>query len=130
MKRIDLGLLIFRIYAGGFMVYLHGWNKILDGMDRWTKLGSSVGALGIHFAPALWGFLSAATEFFGGLCVLVGFKMRWAIPFLLINMFVAIYSQFAQGATFADVSDAAAYFLVYLGLWFTGAGRYSFDGSK
>jgi putative oxidoreductase len=127
MKKIDIGLLIIRIYAGGFIMYFHGWPKISGGIDKWTHLGSSVGSLGIHFAPALWGFLAACAEFFGGLCVLLGFRIRYIIPFLLINMLVAIYVQLSSGGALADASHAMEYFLVYLGLWFTGSGRYSLD---
>ena len=128
MKKIDLGLLIIRISAGGFIMYFHGWPKISGGIDKWIQLGSAMGSLGIHFAPAVWGFLSACAEFFGGLCVLLGFRIKFIIPFLLINMLVAIYDQLATGGnSWIDASHAMEYFLVYLGLWFTGSGKYSLD---
>ena len=41
-----------------------------------------------------------------------------------------LYSQFASGASFADASDAIAYFLVYLALAFTGPGKFSIDGAN
>jgi putative oxidoreductase len=127
MKRNDFGLLLIRISAGGFMMYFHGWEKIGGGTDKWTELGGSMNSLGIHFAPALWGFLSACIEFFGGLCVLLGFRIKYIIPFLLINMLVAIHAQFSGGSNLADASHAMEYFLVYAGLWFTGSGKYSLD---
>jgi putative oxidoreductase len=62
----DLGLLIIRFFIGGAMI-AYGVPKFMNGGDYLVEVGKSMGYLGIHFAPLLWGFLAALVEVMGAL---------------------------------------------------------------
>ena len=63
---IDIALLILRVGIG-IMFILHGYPKMMGGMEKWILLGSyGMSSLGIDYFPAFWGFMSAFSEFFGG----------------------------------------------------------------
>src|ERR1700712_3184051 len=99
------GLLIIRIGIGIMFIY-YGYPKLLGGPDGWEQLGHSMGSLGIHFFPTLWGFLSAVTETFGGILLMAGLFFRPVCILLLINMIVAIFFIFSKGESFFDASHA------------------------
>jgi hypothetical protein len=51
----------------------------MGGVQSWQWLGSQMSHVGITFAPQFWGFLAAASEFFGGICLVglhAGFLMK------------------------------------------------------
>lgn len=74
VQSMELGLLCLRVGIGLVFV-MHGWGKIID-VQQWHWLGSQMSHVGITFLPALWGFLAAAAEFVGGLCLVFGFATR------------------------------------------------------
>lgn len=70
------GWMILRV-GMGLLLMAHGLPKLLAGPDQWEKLGAmGMGALGIAFAPAVFGFLAAFSEAVGGLCVAFGLFTR------------------------------------------------------
>ena len=70
-QKIDLGLLIIRIGIGiSFMI--HGYPKLVGGVETWKELGEVMQMVGINFVPAFWGFMAAFAEFFGGLFLMLG----------------------------------------------------------
>ncbi len=122
----DYGLLIIRVGVGAvFMV--HGWPKITGGMEMWAGLGGAMGALGIGFAPALWGFMAAASEFVGGLLLMLGLLARPAALFMLFTMVVATVMQITGGDGFTAFSHPLKLVFVFAGLLLTGPGKYSID---
>lgn len=125
-KYRDLGLLILRIGIG-IMFMGHGLPKLLAGPEKWTMLGQAMNALGIGFAPATWGFMAAAAEFFGGLLLVLGFFTRPACFFLLCTMVVASYMHISKGDSFVRYSHAVESGILFLSLFFIGPGRYSLD---
>ena len=87
---IDIALLILRVGIG-IMFILHGYPKMMGGMEKWIGLGSyGMGSVGIDFFPAFWGFMAAFSEFFGGLMILFGIYIRYFSILLFITMLVAI----------------------------------------
>ena len=56
----DHGLVLLRVGLGAMMIG-HGWPKIVDGPERWERLGAAMGTFGIDFTPAFWGFMAAAS---------------------------------------------------------------------
>jgi putative oxidoreductase len=122
----DYGLLIIRVGVGAlFMV--HGWPKITGGMEMWAGLGGAMGVLGIGFAPSLWGFLAAASEFGGGLLLMLGLLARPATFFLLFTMLVASLMHITGGDGFATFSHPLKLVFVFAGLLLAGPGKYSID---
>lgn len=123
----DIGILILRIILGVEFIFLHGLPKLIGGPPRWTKTGEAMSNLGITFLPAFWGFMATATEFFGGILILVGLFTRSTSVFLTFTMIVAMMQHITRldpwGRIFHPMSLAA----VFLLLIFIGAGKYSLD---
>lgn len=79
-----LALLLLRIALGAVMV-AHGSHKVFGHLHDHAKL---VAGLGL---PGWMGYLSAFTEFLGGLLVLAGLFTRAAAFAICIDLFVAIW---------------------------------------
>ena len=73
-----------RIALGAIMV-THGYHKVFGGLHHHAQIVSSLGF------PAWMGYLSAFTEFLGGLLVLAGLFTRAAAFAICINLGVAIW---------------------------------------
>ena len=53
---IDIALLILRVGIG-IMFILHGYPKMMGGMEKWIGLGSyGMGSVGVDYFPALGGY--------------------------------------------------------------------------
>ncbi|MCU1300380.1 MAG: DoxX [Candidatus Sulfotelmatobacter sp.] len=76
-------LLVMRLALGAIIVD-HGYHKVFGGMHHHVQLVTSLGL------PAWSAYLSAFTEFFGGLLVLIGLFTRIAAFAICINLSVAI----------------------------------------
>ena len=122
----DHGLLIMRVGVGAVFM-MHGWPKITGGVEMWTGLGGAVGVFGIGFAPAFWGFMAAASEFFGGLLLALGLLSRPAAFFMLCTMIVASGMHISGGDGFARYSHPLKLVFVFAGLLLAGPGKYSID---
>lgn len=125
-KHRHVGLLVLRIGIG-LMFILHGAPKLFDGPEKWVKIGAAMASLGIGFAPAFWGFMAAVSEFFGGICLILGFVFRPACILLTITMLVAAISHLSRGDGIGGASHAIELGIVFLSLILIGAGRYSLD---
>ncbi len=123
---LDLGLLILRIGLGAMFIW-HGLPKLRDGPELWAKLGTAVGNFGIHFLPAFWGFLAAASEGIGGLLLLLGLLFRPAALSLFLTMVVAATFHLGKGDSLGIASHAIEAGIVFLSLVLIGPGRYSLD---
>jgi len=123
----DAGLLLMRAGVGLCFLFIHGLPKMTAGMPLWLKLGAAMGNLGIHFAPGFWGFMSAAAEFFGGACLVLGFLTRPAAAVMAFNMLVAVTMHLTMGQGLETASHALEDLFLFSGLIFTGAGRFSLD---
>ncbi|MBD3241973.1 MAG: DoxX family membrane protein [Chitinivibrionales bacterium] len=122
----DIGLLILRVGIG-IMFLFHGWPKLAGGPERWAGLGQAMSTFGITAAPALWGFLAAVSEFFGGLLLIAGLFTRPACMMMLATMLVASSMHLARGDGILGASHAIELGIVFLSLLFIGPGKYSID---
>ena len=124
-RLIDAGLLVLRIGIG-FMFIIHGAPKLFGGPESWQALGEmGMSTFGIGFGLSFWGFMAAFAEFFGGLCLIIGFLTRPFAILLFINMFVAAAMHLANGDGFKGASHAIEAGIVFLSLLISGPGRYS-----
>lgn len=128
---LSFGLLLIRLVIGVLMAF-YGYEKFthfdeMAASDFWAKNVSFLGMSG-KFPLALTIF----AEFFCSLLLIVGLFTRLALIPLLICMgyIVAIIGKFSiveAGDNGSNLNSAFVYFVIYLGLYFTGAGKYSFD---
>jgi len=79
-----LALLLMRLALGAIMV-AHGYDKVFGGLQHHAQMVASLGL------PAWLGYVSAFTEFFGGLLLLVGLFTRVAALGVCLDLFVAIW---------------------------------------
>lgn len=79
-----LALLLMRLALGAIMV-AHGYHKVFGGLQHHAHMVASMGI------PAWLGYVSAFTEFLGGLLILAGFFTRAAAVAVCINLIVAIW---------------------------------------
>ncbi len=113
-----LALFLMRLALGAIMV-AHGYHKVFGGLHHHAQMVASLGL------PAWLGYVSAFTEFFGGLLILVGFFTRAAAFAVLIDLFVAIWKVHLHngligtpdrpGYEFALAAAALAFALVFFG---------------
>ncbi|HMW13877.1 MAG TPA: DoxX family protein [Chitinophagaceae bacterium] len=125
----DYGLLIIRIGIG-VMFALHGFPKITGGPEKWEMIGKAMENIGIGFAPTFWGFMAAVAEFVGGICLVLGFLFRPATAMLLFTMFIAAFMHYVNGDGFSGYSHAVESAIVFLGLFFSGPGKYALKISR
>ena len=119
-----LGAMVMRLVLGIIMV-AHGYTKIIPS-----------GALYIfshtvaHMQLPVWlGYVSAFTEFFGGMLLIVGLLTRVAAFMTAIDMAVAIIKVHLHGGLLGPNSFALplALFSISLMLVFTGCGWLGLD---
>ena len=125
----DYGLLIIR--AGmGILFLIFGWPKIIGGTEMWNGIGGSMANVGIHFAPAFWGFMAAFAEFAGGICLITGFLFRPALAMLIFTMFIAGLMHYVKGDGFNGYNHALECGIIFLGLFISGPGKYALKISR
>ncbi len=125
-KYRDIGLLILRVGIG-IMFIGHGLPKLIAGPEKWLILGGTMNALGVDFAPMVWGFMAGFSEFAGGMLLALGFFTRPACFFLLATMIVATSMHISKGDPFPKYSHAMEAGILFLSLIFIGPGKYSLD---
>ncbi|MFD1141884.1 DoxX family protein [Larkinella insperata] len=78
--------------------------------------------------PVLSAILSAYTEFFGALLMIVGFRTRWAAFFLMINfLFAVLMGHLAIQDTYKNTFPALNLLAMSVFLLLNGPGKPSFD---
>ena len=88
-----LALLVMRLVLGAIMI-AHGYHKVWGGFHQHMEV---VGSLGI---PRWLAYLSAGTEFFGGIAIVLGLFTRFFSLAIVIEMGVAIWKvHFKNGLT-------------------------------
>jgi len=128
---INLGLLVIRLIIGLLMAF-YGYEKLIHfnemaASDFWTK---QVSFLGMPSAISLG--LTVFAELICSLLLIVGLFTRVSLFFLMFCMawiFLVVFpfSIVDKGDNGYQFNDAFVYFSIYLGLFFTGAGKYSLD---
>ncbi len=125
-KAKDLGLLLLRVGIGLIFIR-YGYFKIVGGPEKWLWLGSKMSHLGITFVPVLWGFIAAASEFIGGIMLVVGLGTRIAAFFMGCVMAVAVVMHFSQGDGFSGYAHALSLLIVFLSIFISGGGACSIE---
>ena len=115
----------------GLMFIPHGAQKLfgLFGGKGLIETGHAFAQLG--FEPGtFWAGVVGSTEFFGGICLVLGFLTRWASLPLIVTMLVAIFKVHWANGFFAQ-NQGFEYPFVILGglvaLLILGPGKASLD---
>lgn len=117
----DIGLLLLRVAFGGVMLVAHGWPKLIGFTDKMNAFPDPIG-FGSPISLALCVFAEVVCS----ILLILGFKTRLALPPLIITMLIAFFVIHAADP-FGQKELAFMYLLAYIGLLFTGAGKYSLD---
>ena len=120
-------MLLLRIGVGLIFIFIHGLGKITAGPQLWTKLGSSMSNFGINFLPEFWGFLSAFTEFFVPMFIIIGFLFKPAALLLAFNMIVATSVHLKNLDPWGKIAYPMLLVILFTSMFLTGPGRYSID---
>lgn len=114
----SVGLLVLRGFAGCAMA-LHGWSKIQNPFHWMDKAE--------HPPPAIFQFLAALSEFFGGLALAIGLLSVIASFGIICTMVVAIEHHLAAGDPFIKWELAALHLCINVLVLLAGPGRLSID---
>lgn len=118
----DMGLLIMRLGFGGFMLFGHGWGKLMMALSEGPVQFAD--PIGLGAVASLYATIFA--EFLCSILIIIGFQTRIAAGILAFTMLVA--GLIVHGADpFAKKELALIYATYYLGLIGTGPGRFSLD---
>lgn len=125
-----LGPLALRLTIGP-MFMAHGAGKLfgLFGGDGLMATGHGFAQMGFH-PGVFWGGLVGSSEFFGGLCLLLGFLTQWAALPLMVVMLVAIFKIHWSAGFFAQRGGFEYPFVILGGLaalFLLGGGKASVD---
>ncbi len=134
-RNINWGLLVLRVGVG-LLLMVHGFPKLVAGPERWATLGGAMATVGITFAPAFWGLMATATEFFGGLLLVAGLFTRPVAALACFTMIIAtlfvggnLMDAGEGGPSLLDLAAAVSHPLTFaiacLSLALMGAGSFS-----
>lgn len=122
MKK-DTGLLILRVSFAGFMIYGHGWGKLIGFSEIHSHFPDPFGV-----GPSISLALAVFAEFFCAIAVAVGWMTRLAVVPLVTTMAVAAFM--IHGADPFDKMEKALLFLAgYICVALLGPGKFSVDGA-
>ncbi len=121
-KTNDLALLILRLFFGGFMIYGHGWPKLmrLFGGEE-IKFMDFLG-----LGPTISLSLAVFAEVICALLVMAGAYTRLASIPLIVTMGVAAFVSNA-GEPFSNLEKALLFMVGFMVTAIAGAGWYSVD---
>ena len=122
--RINVGLLLLRVFSGYLILVNHGFGKITAGPSRWEKLGGAMESFGIDFFPTFWGFMASFSESFCGLFLVLGIFTIPASFLLSVTMFVAAFGHVIDGE---NAEKAFVFGAMFLAVMIMGPGKYSLD---
>lgn len=128
---LSLGLLLIRVIIGALM-FFYGYEKFsnfeeMAASEFWAKNVNFLGMTGkIPLA------LTIFAELFCSILLIIGLFTRLAlIPLLICMGFIIVsivnFQVISSGDNGTEINNAFVYFVIYLGLFFTGAGKYSLD---
>lgn len=121
-KYPDVGLLALRVVAGAFMIYGHGWGKMMRLFGGEEISFADPFGLG----PVASLSLAVFAEVVCALLLILGLFNRWANIPLIITMAVAAFIQHGDDP-FSRKEKALLFLIIFVTLLLTGPGKYSLD---
>jgi len=121
-NKADIAKLILRLVFGGFMLFGHGWGKMIKLFTEVPLEFRDPIGLGVSTSLGLAVFAEVLCAFF----ILVGIFTKWANVPLIITMLVAAFIVHG-GDPFGGKEKALIYLFGYISIWLLGPGKYSLD---
>jgi len=128
-KTLDLGLLVLRLSLG--IVFLaHGWLKVFTfGLDHAVQVFEAHTIWHINMVPGWFVYPAAFIEWVGGLMLILGVRIRLALPFLGAVAFGAGAVHFENGWNYTSKPDGGWEYGIFLFiccvvLYLTGPGKH------
>ncbi len=119
--------MILRIVTAFFMIYGHGFGKLMNVFGGNFPAGFDP----IGIGPELSMILAAFAEAICAFLILIGFWTRLASVFLIINMLVAVFfAHVPRGDSLADMELPLLYLGLFIVIFLLGPGKYSIDDSR
>lgn len=118
-------LLILRVLASVFMLYGHGWGKLMNVFSGNFQFLDPIG-----LGPELSLILAAFAEGICSILIILGFFTRGAALVLTINMAVAILFVHLFNDPFGGFELPLLYMVVFFTIFLLGPGKYSIDGGS
>ena len=124
-SRVDLGLLVTRTVFGFFMIYNHGYGKIIGGPEKWERLGGALtNLIGLEFLQTFFGLMASLSESLFSLFIMFGLFTRLSSFFLGFTMSIATIKHLMK----FELPEMAIIYLTFsLLMIISGPGKYSFD---
>ena len=120
----NTGLLLMRLSFGIYSAY-YGFPKLFSGVATWEHIGGSLAVLGITFTPAIWGFILAAIEFIGGICLALGIFFKGSSFLLFLRYALLLLIAIIGHAGLDSLFPIILHTSVYLGIFLLGEGDYA-----
>ncbi|MBR5998792.1 MAG: DoxX family protein [Deltaproteobacteria bacterium] len=127
----DLGLLLLRVGIGvSVLAFHHGYDNLVGGPEVWEKIGKGIVDLfGLNIPPLFPGVAVVIIVFLGTLLLILGALFRPVVLLLALVAGLSAFQQLNPAAGLASLNWTAASHalemtVVFLALFFTGAGRY------
>ena len=122
----DFGVLVLRL-AFGFQLVKVSWQNALMPTQKLPEFVNYLTTLGFPF-PTVGAYVSAYTEFIGGILLVLGLWTRPTAILLIVNFTVAFFlAHLAVNDTYQNTFPSANLIAVNVFLLFNGAGNYSVD---
>jgi putative oxidoreductase len=119
---------LVRFIAGAILIY-HGYNKLFGGIIGMVAQ-NVVTPMGLPM-PMAWAYFLGGLEFFGGIALAIGFLTRPIALLLVIEFIIITYWHYGNGYGFSSPKGGYEYplllLIVYIAIFFRGAGRCSVD---
>jgi putative oxidoreductase len=120
-SRKDLGILLLRVIIPGTLLFAHGLGKLMRVPGIFEHFPNPIGV-----GSTMSAILAIFAEVVCAALVMLGIFTRLALIPLIIVMLVAFFIVHA-GDPFAEREKALVFLVVFVGLFFTGGGRYVLD---
>jgi putative oxidoreductase len=119
----DAGLLLMRLGIAAVLLW-HSVPKLIGGAPAWKSLGTTLAFINVGLPASFLGLLSLSFEAACSISLIVGyfFRLSSAVLFLLLLLYSINYFNVAYKTL---MMWSLALTGVFLGLVFTGPGRYS-----
>jgi putative oxidoreductase len=123
--RVDLALLVLRLWMGTSLFLKHGLGKLLGYSEMVTSFPDPL-HIGAHASLAI----SLLSDGICSILVILGLATRWSSLLIFVNIFVA-WATVVHFQFFGHAATAGELILLYLGgflsIFLAGPGRYSLD---